>query len=286
MSLTENTNRPDQGKATADQLARDYAELAASVTTLLDEARELPALCESDEVMGQYAKVIKRLRDLTARIGAYHDAEKEPFLRGGQAVDRFFFGLWERCAKRNRTDKPGAADVLQGRVDAYMIAKAEAERRKREDEARRARQAEEAARREAEQAEQARREAEAKAARTRNEERLRLANAASVAAAEQARISREAEEKAAEVRREAELQAMAKPADLAGTRVSDDTKVTLRREYYAEVTDVSQLDGLTLWPFVSDEAKAQALRRWAQVTQHKRQMSGAAVGYREKSRVL
>jgi hypothetical protein len=128
---------PDYAQRVTEQMARDYAALSDNVALMLDEARALPDAIEDESVLGLYAKLIKRLRDTTARITAFRTAEKEPFLRGGQAVDAFFFSLEDKCARRDRKNKPGAADVLQARLDDYQ------QRKLAEEQARRRREAEE-----------------------------------------------------------------------------------------------------------------------------------------------
>lgn len=274
---------PDHARQVTEMMARDYAELARSVDTLLAEASDVPERFESDDQMGVAAKLIKRLRDTTARIEAFQKKEKEPFLRGGQAVDAFFFSLWEKCARRVRTAKPGAADILQGRVDEYQ------QRKLAEEQARRQREAEQRER-EAREA----REREQKAAREAEEARLSAERARKpqhIEAKTEAADQREAEATAAKVdamiardaAETAQVATLAKSADLVRTRVDEGPMVTMAREAYAEVVDADALNRDKLWPFIGMAEKEKALRAWARTTGHKEQMAGAKIGFRDKT---
>lgn len=275
---------PDYAQSVTDQMRRDYESLETTVDELLTEARALPATVDDDDTMGTVAKCIKRLRDTAARIEAFRIKEKEPYLRGGNAVDGFFGTLASKIMRAKRTDKAGAADVLQARVDDYTQRKLAAERERRRKEA------EEQARIAAEKAAEA-----AKAARAAEDARLAAERArkpenvtaktvvaeaaadAAVAAATEANLTAMAAEDAA-------MATFAKPADMVRTRV-DDAMVTMATEPYAEVTDRDLLDRDKLWPFLTDDAIAKALRAWAKTTGHKAQMPGAMIGRRQKTMI-
>jgi hypothetical protein len=264
-------------------LDEEYRELQRTVPELLDEARALPAAIEDDAVMGDYAKLIKRLRDTAARAEAFRVKEGEPYLRGKQAVDSFFASLREKCARNDRKAKPGAADILQARLDDYNQRKLAAEQERRRVEAERLRK-------EAED----RQRAEAEAARKAEEDRL---------AAERARkpetvVAKEAvadrsEQVAAEAKTEAALATgkaeeahiatLAKPADLVRTRIDQGPTVTMATEPYAVVEDYDALDLVKLRPFISHEALDKALRSWARTTGFSQEMPGAKVGRRPKT---
>lgn len=283
--IGDNSQTADYGKRVAEALERDYAEIGATVTSLLDEARALPLTFEEDETFGKYAKLIKNFRDTTARLKAFHVAEKEPHLRAGQAVDSYFFALIDKCARRDKKAKPGAADILQARLDD------EQQRRLAEEQARRRREAEEAARveREArEAAEKLAREAEERrlaAERARKPEQI---EAKSEVAAQAESVSDAAQVEAqiaADKAQEAYVNTLAKPADMVRTRVDEGPLVTMQQVGYAEIEDSTLLDKELLWPFIKEDAKEAALRQWAKTTGYNKPMAGAAIGKRNKSQV-
>jgi flagellar biosynthesis GTPase FlhF len=276
---------PDYAQRVTEQMARDYAALSDNVALMLDEARALPDAVDGEETLGLYAKLIKRLRDTTARITAFRVAEKEPFLRGGQAVDAFFFSLEDKCARRDRKNKPGAADVLQARLDDYQ------QRKLAEEQARRRREAEETARIERE-----RREAAERAEREAEEARLaaeRARKPETTAAKEVVAEQKEAVSDAAKVEvsvaaaaaEEAYVDTLARPADMVRTRVDEGPLVTMQQVGFAEIEDDSLLDKAALWPFISLDAKEKALRAWAKNSGYRQQMAGAVIGKKNKSAV-
>lgn len=275
---------PDYAQRVTDQMREDYAEVSKTVESLLEEARAFPSEITDDETKGSCAALIKRFRDLTKRLDAFHAKEGEPHLRGKQAVDQFFFGLWDKCARRDKKNKPGAADILLARLNDYD------QRKLAEEQARRRREAEEAAR----------------IAATAAAERLRLEREAEVArlAAERARAPAKVEEKAAIADRRAEeaaiaqaasdaaaakaqetyISTLAKPADLMRSRdANTGTLSTMATEPYAEVVDRNKLDYAALAPFFSIDAIEKALRAWAKSHGHNKAMDGASIGKRPRS---
>ena len=274
---------PDYAREVTDRMAADYAELSRTTSALLDEARALPGTVENDESMGLAARVIVRLRDTASRAVALHRKEKEPFLRGGEAVDQFFFSLVDKLARRQRTNKPGAADILQARVDAYVTAKAAEERRKREEEARRAAEAERKAAEERRKADEARARAEEIARRARKVETIEAAQEHARQLAAEAAQKADEQEAARGASQDARAAAAAPTADLIRSRTDEGHLVTAKREPFVEIVEEMQLDALALWPFVKSEHKLQALRAWAKITQHKQQMPGAIIELRDRA---
>lgn len=283
---------PDHGALAAERMNEEYGDLKKTVDELLAEALPLigskekniaPVYVTDDATMGDFAKLVKRLRDVAVQLASHHKREKEPYLRAGQAVDRFFFGLHELCTRRNRTDKPGAADILQARIDDFMQRKLAQEQARRNEEARLAREEEDRLTRKRLADEEAARQALAASERARKTENVEAHQAKAADHAASAASSKAEENIARERAVETANAAAAKPADLVGTRVSDDVKVTMARENYAEVDDVAKLSMADLWPFVDDDAKVKALKAWAKVTQYKRQMEGARIGSRPKT---
>lgn len=274
---------PDHAKLVTDRLTDEYGEIEKSVVAALDAARALPATCDSEEHQSEFAAVIKRLRDLNSRIEALRVAEKEPFLRGGNAVDSFFGRMASRLFRQKKTDKAGAADVLQARVDDYVQRKIAEERRKREEEERKAREAQRLAQAEAERLEREAAEAAAKAERARKAENEAKNKAVSEAAAAEAKRLRDEEELARQKAQEASAAATAKSADLVRTQTESGHMVTAKQVPFVEIVDEMELDPKILWAFVKSDAKLDALKAWAKTTQYKKPMAGAIIEMRDKA---
>jgi hypothetical protein len=264
-------------------LNEHYRDRLDQVTELLDRARDIPKVIEDDATMGEAAKIIKDLRDLGRALDTARETEKAPYFRSSQSADNFFFGLIDKIARRVTANRPGAADVLQQRVNDWNQRKLAAEREAR-------RQVEEAARREAE---EAARQA-AVAAATAEEDRLAAerarkpeTQAAKEAVADlsetNAAAARAEAGIAADKAQEARVATFAKAADIVRHRVEDGPTVTMATESYAVVTDFDALDAAVLWPFVDNAAKEKALRAWAKVHNFNKAMSGAEVGRRQKT---
>lgn len=276
---------PDYAARVTSALAADYAASAEAVAKLLDEAREAPTSIENDEQMGVLARLVKNFRDATSRLEAFRVAEKEPHFRAAQAVDGWFFALIDKCARRDRKAKPGAADILQARIDDYQQRKLAAEQERRRLEAEKLRrEAEEKARREAEERQKAE-EARLAAERARKPETAAAKEAIAEQAEQAASAAKVESHAAAEKAEDAYVETLARPADIVRTRVDEGPLVTMQRVGYAEIEDETKLDKEKLWPFISLDAKEKALRAWAKTTGHGQQMAGAAIGHRNKSAV-
>src|SRR5262245_274743 len=115
---------PEYAKEVTERMAADYAALAETITLQLTEARKLPDAVEDEGDLAKFSDVVVRLRDSAARAESSRVAEKEPYLRAGQAVDGFFKGLMDRANK-------GCA-VLTRKVNDYQLRKLAEERLKRE----------------------------------------------------------------------------------------------------------------------------------------------------------
>lgn len=276
-------NAPDYAQEANDRMSRDYAAMCDSVTDLLAEARTQPETIDDEASALTMGAVIKRLRDLDARLEGVRIKEKEPFLRGGNAVDQFFNAQRDKLARRNRTSRPGAIDILNARVADFQERKLREEQERRRQEAeRQAREAAEARRKQEETARLAR-EAEAAAARARTEQsRAARAEEARVAAeaASAAVVNSQIADSAAEA---AHIDSLAKPADIARTRGGEGVTLSMSTEPYAIIEDVSLLDLTVLRPFISVDAWEKALRAWARTTGYNTQMTGAKIGRRAKS---
>lgn len=268
---------PDRGSETWNQLSRDYAELAGSAASLLETARSLGETVENERELEGFSNVIVAMRDAAARAEAARVAEKEPYLRGGQAVDGFFSSLKERLSK--------GMNVLQRRVDAYQQRKRDAERERLR------LIAEQTAREERE-----RREAAAKAAREAEEKRLaaerarleqtRAAKGASASVAEQeAAAAAAAASTAAQEAEAARIDTLRPSADLVRERFEGGRVVTGQDVGYAELVDRDKVDMNALRPYFTDKEIEKALRGWAKATGHSKQMAGAEIGFRFRAPV-
>lgn len=276
---------PDYAQRVTEQMAADYSALVISVTDLLAEAREKPADVQTDEQALDIGALIKRLADADKRAEAYRTAEGEPYLRGKNAVDQWFFALRDKLGRRNKNDrsaKPGAIDILQARVSAYLERKRieEEARRDREEADRRriAKAAQDEADRIAREAEDARLAAE----RARKPEHIEQKENVASKLEEQASVASAAAAVAQEQAQEAHIATLAKPADMARTRGDDGVLLTLAKESYAIMVDRSKLDLSKLAPFFTDAEVEKALRAWAKNTGYNQPMDGAEIGRKNK----
>lgn len=278
----------NQGQSAAERvteyLKRDYDSLVSEITVLLDLARDQPKAVENDEDAVAMGLVIKEIRDADRRAEAYRETEKAPHRLSADAVDAFFFALREKLARRNPRDhkqRPGAADVLQARINDYLDRKRLAEEERRRQEAAAAAEAARIAQAEADRKAREAEEARLAAERARKPENVVAKGAvADVAerAASDARIEAEIAQQSAE---DTHIATLAKPADMSRTR-GDGVLLTQAREPYALVVDRTKLDWSKLAPFFTDAEVEKALRQWARVTGHGQKMDGAEIGFGRK----
>ena len=264
---------PDHAQRVTEQMARDYEELSRSVASLLEKARELPDSVDDESALERFSNVVVDMRDAGARAESNRKAEKEYFLRGGQAVDGFFNGMSERLSK-------GIA-VLSKRVHAYNERKLAAERERRRLEA------EEAAR-----VAKAKQEAEARAVAEAEEARLAAERARKPenietkgqVAAEKEQVASTASIDAAlatEQAQDARIETLRKPAEMVRTRFDEGRLVTMKQVGYVEIIDKMALDKEKLWAFLKDDDVLKALKAWAKTTSHRQSMAGAIIEMRD-----
>lgn len=274
-AVVGHNDAPISAQSVTAAMARDYAALSDAAAGLLAEARALPEAVEDEPTLGSVSAVIVKIRDKAKFANATREKEKEPYLRGGQAVDAFFKDIIDRLDKTNT--------ILGRRVNAYQQAKLAEERAAREREAAEAaRVAREANARLAEQ-ERLQREAEEAAARARKAENIaahedRAADHAELAAAASKAAAHALNEAAA-----AESAAAAKPAEMTRSRFSEGTVVTMKQVGYVELLDSAKLDLAALRPFIKDEHLLMALRAWAKINNYKKPMDGAIVEMRDEA---
>ena len=280
---------PDYAQQVTDRIAEEYREIDTTLTRLLDEARGMPAVVENDDQALLLGALIKRMRDVDSRIESIRTLEGEPYLRGKNAVDSFFFAWRDKIGRRNKNDrsaKPGATDVLQARINDYQNRKI-AEENARLEAARRetdrlAQVARDKAAQEARDAEEARLKAE----RARKAETKVATNAAAEALERASDLAAQEAERTANLAEEARLAALAKPADIARVRGNDATgagvTLTVAKENYVILTDRTKVDLEALRPYFTDMEIEKALRGWAKATSFRTTMPGAEVGSRHK----
>jgi hypothetical protein len=269
-----------------DFLNERFGEALALTTSLLDEARALPEAIDGDATKGQYTALIKRIRDHAKTLTAYHEKEGTNYMRGKQAVDQTFFGHIDRLARRAKTNKPGAADVLLARLTTYDTEQLRLEQARRQriadEEARKFREAEAERVRLAQEAETARLAAERARKPEHIETKKEIAEQTETAAVTAGAVA----ESAMEAAQVARIDTFAKPADIMRNRdETTGTLSTMATEAYAEIIpgEDDKLNKDLLWALVSLDAKEKALRSWAKMTGYKVQMDGAAIGRRPKS---
>jgi len=191
-------NYPPPSETLVEQLARDYEAVDKTVDALAARANGAPAAITNDNEHKIVAELVRDVAGSLKNIESQRVAEKAPFMSAERAVDGFF--------KKFETRLEKVKLAMNKRIKDFLDAKAAAERRAREEEARVAREAQERAFKEAQAAEAA-----------KNEPGV---NAALTSAAR-------AEDRAAE----ADAAAAAKPAELARTRTDTGVLSTLRTDW-------------------------------------------------------
>jgi flagellar biosynthesis GTPase FlhF len=253
MSMSNNTksnassmlggNLPKEVDTTpiTDLLDRDYAAAEERTRELLDQARKLPMTITADDQVEPFALVVRSLRDHSATIEAYRKSEKEPYLRGGQAVDGWFGKIAERLDKTMK--------VLHHRVNDYQQEKLARERHVREE-------AERKAREEARAAEEA-------AKRARSEARKQELEVLAQLAKQRAELARDEAAKA--------------PADITRQRFGSGAMTTMARDPKVEIVDWDLLPLDRLRPYLRRDDIEKAVRAWAKASSYKDQMPGVVI---------
>jgi hypothetical protein len=293
---------PDYAKMETARLVDECRGLVNTLEELGAEAKKIEEVTDDPTAL-QTGGIIKRFRDLYARLENTRVVEVEPNLRRMNAANAFFKGLQKMIQpedKNERRTSPGWIDILQAKINAHQDRKEEAERKRLAIEAaetaRLAREAQERAdRARAEEdrlkraAEERQLEAERARAPAQIEIKAEIATQASQAAGVQAGTAIGAEhhaQKAIDAAQDAHIATLAKSADLVRTRgvTEDGAGVTLTkaRESYAYVTDRDKLDKVKVWNMFSDDEVEKAVRKWARATGHNEKMAGAEIGWRTK----
>lgn len=144
---------PGHNRAPAIEILRDELELENE--PLLSRAADLqiavlrmPFTVDDDEMAGKFADMVKLIGAAIKASEAGRTAKKEPFLEGGRAIDGFY-------KKRISDPLLKIKASVEERLGVYLCAKADREKRVREEAERVAREAERAAQEAARQAAEA-----------------------------------------------------------------------------------------------------------------------------------
>lgn len=283
-SLAPTNEQPDYAGEVMERLSKDYANLLESVADVLARLRALPATIEDENVLSEYSAVIKDGRDLRKRLEVYHDAEKAPYLRGGQGCDQFFFGAIDRLGKRAPRAANGGLDVADARVDDFMQRKLQAELQRRAAAAREAARLVKEAQDKADAEFRAATERALAAERARKPENIEVHREAAQEHAENAAKAEFEAERARELAEDARIDTLAPAADLVRTRLDSGALATMGQSPYVQITDVTQLDKEVLWAFLKEDAILAALKVWAKTKSYRVPMAGAVIEMRYKGR--
>jgi membrane protein involved in colicin uptake len=283
--IGDNSGEIDFAKLETDRLEMDYRGTQETVEAIVAEAKVISLPIADDDDKGDVVDLIKRIRDLSRRVDATREVEKQPHLRRSQAVDQFFFRMVDKLTKRDRKNMDGVGDTLQKELTTYDTRKLAEEQERRRLAALEAARIAEAARKKAEEEARIAEEARLAAERARKPETT-AAKAEIAQQAEQVASAATVEaivaDRAAE---DAHVDTLTRPADIMRTRTAAGSLSTMATETYAEIEDVNKLDKESLWGFIAFAEKEKALRAWAKSTGHTQQMEGAKIGRRPKSQV-
>ena len=266
---------PDYAQRITAEMAANYDTLASSVTTMLAYAKTLPGIVESPEDSEKLSKAVKDMGDADDRAEAFRVREKEPYLRGGNAVDQFFKGIQDRLRK-------GRA-ILTARVHVYNEKRRIAEENRRLAELQKAREEADAAARKHAAEIVAQREAEQSAARARKVENIEAHEQNAEAHAINAGGARVEAMIAQTAADDARIAALQKPAEMVRERFDSGVLNTMAQKPHIEIIDASKLDMTVLRPFIKEEHLLQALKIWGKTTSYKKTMPGAIVEMRAET---
>jgi len=266
---------PDYAQRVTAEMAANYDTLAASVTAMLAHAKTLPGTVESPEDSEQLSKAVKDMGDADDRAEAFRVREKEPYLRGGNAVDQFFKGLQDRLRK-------GRA-ILTARVHVYNEKRRIAEENRRLAELQKAREEADAAARKHAAEIAAQHEAEQAAARARKAENIEAHEQNAEAHAVNAEGARVEAMIAQTIADDARIASLQKPAEMVRERFDSGVLNTMAQKPHIEITDKMKLDKEKLWPFLKDADVLKALNGWAKTVAYKQKMDGAVIEIRAET---
>ena len=235
-------NPPNDAETLKAALAENNYNLLEHAANLCNAANRIPAEITEAETAGKAADFIKQVTGAKKKLEALRVSEKEPYLTLGRVVDGFFKGVIDPLdIATKKALKP---------LDAYNIRIAAEERRRREEEAR--------------------------IAREKQAEEMRVAAALEKAkfteAANQVLDQAAASEAVAQtLQKEAE----AKPAHLGHVRGESGARAALVTRWVGEVTDLAAIDLETLRHHLGPDAIQKALNSY--VRAGGRELRGAKI---------
>lgn len=230
-----------------DELSMRFESMMDDTIALLDDARKLPEKVADRTDLGNFARVITRIRELAKTAESTREAEKGPYWRAGLAVDAYFKDIGVRLDK--------TAIILNRRVNDYQQAQLAAERAQRQKE-------------------------EAETARIAEEARLKAERARKAETREAAEVQAALAERRASEAAEA---AQATPAGMVRERFADGPLVSMKTVRYAEVVNLKLIPLDDLRPYLKPSAIEEAVQRWAKATEFSQELPGVKVGSREES---
>lgn len=224
---------------------------------LLDRAKKMKARLEaapkvtSQKKLEEVALIVRDAKALAKELEEARVADKDPFLRGGKAVDAFY--------KDEQKPIKDAIDTVVQSADAYQR-----EQRRKENERLAAEQAQRDA--EARKKEQEAAEAAAKAAEN---------SLSSEDAAAAARLAAQAENAAAMAASAAA--ATAKAAEPIKTKTASGVSVSTKSKDAVRISDYDDLDLNKLKPYMNREHVQLALNGWLKFTKGADKLAGAEI---------
>lgn len=247
-----------------------YAELLKKAVDLVESEQRIPRNergeleCPDDAWEKRLSDVVRLIQGTAKALDTARTSEKQTFDELSAAVHGLFRERMDELVDPNATRaRPDAA--LKGRIERaltrHKVKKEEAARKAAQEEADRRRAEEDAARERQREAEADAQRLAEEAARKRKPETKSAAAEAAQAAAQRAADAAAAAARSGEERAKAQEAASAPAADL--TRARGGLSVSSLREFL-DFRDVAhaKLPAITLWPYVSADAKEKALRAY------------------------
>jgi len=251
-------------------LRERHAELLKKAVDLVDSESRIPRNerneldCPDDAWERKLSDVVRLIQGTVKALDTARTAEKQVYDDLAASIHGLFREKMDALVDPNTT-RSRADSALKGRIERaltrYKVRKEEAARKAAQEEADRQRALEEQARqRQAEADAEAQRLAEEAARKRKPETRAAAAEAAQAAAQAAAELAAKATS-ASEDRAKAEQAASAPAADL--TRQRGGLSVSSLREFL-DFRDVAhaKLPAITLWAYVTADAKERALRAY------------------------
>lgn len=264
----------DHAKPVMDRLSQDFGWLTQKIDELVADLEKAPKIIDSDETQSIVEDVIGKARDAWKNADGQRIAEKAPYLAGERAVDQFFHRLRDRL-------KDAVAPV-KAISDAWTLAKVERERVAREAAAAEARKKEEEARQAREKAEREAREAEAAAARKRSADARAAAEKEAADKRAAADAARADERAAMQQTDQAANATAATSADLGRTRHDTGRMNTVKQVPDVRIIDSAKLDLEKLRPYFKPDHLQSALEQFAKFTNYAGTCEGAHIGKKDE----